>query len=179
MILRDVDLIPRLVADPPLLDPHYAYKMTTNGMSYGLSCAGYDIRVAINPMGDDKVAMGIRPHEFMLVSTLEKFNMPDDLLGEVKDKSTWARRGLAVQNTVIEPGWCGYLTLELSNHGDSSVWIKGGDPIAQILFHQLAGPVENPYTGKYQNQEDRPVRAREEMPNPVGKMPPAPERVMF
>jgi len=123
-----------------------------HGMSFGLSAAGYDIRIAQSRV--------VEPGGFVLASTVEHFDMPYDLLAEVKDKSTWARRGLAVQNTVIEPGWRGYLTLEISNHGEMSVRIEGGSPIAQILFHQLAQPTEQAYRGKYQDQEARPVEAR-------------------
>ena len=55
----------------------------------------------------------IEPGQFLLAATVERFQMPNDLMGIVHDKSTWARRGLVVQNTVIEPGWHGYLTIEV------------------------------------------------------------------
>jgi len=113
------------------------------GMSYGLSAAGYDIRIA----EDVDILFG----EFSLASSMEHFNMPDDVLAYVKDKSTWARQGLAVQNTVIEPGWKGYLTLELTSH-QKTLFIKKGMPIAQIVFHRLEAATEQPYDGKYQNQ---------------------------
>ena len=124
------------------------------GMSYGLSSAGYDIRIH-----EDRV---IYPGKYDLAASLECFRMPDHLLGIVHDKSTWARRGLAVQNTVIEPGWKGFLTLELTNHGGEILRIKAGSPIAQIVFHLLDHPTEKPYTGKYQNQEAGPQIARYE-----------------
>ena len=69
------------------------------GVSYGVSSAGYDVRIAQDVL--------LWPGRFVLASTIEKFCMPDDLIGIVHDKSTWARRGVAVQNTVIEPGWNG------------------------------------------------------------------------
>lgn len=116
------------------------------GMSYGLSAAGYDIRIA----EDIELINGT----FCLASSLEYFNMPDDVLAYVKDKSTWARQGLAVQNTVIEPGWKGYLTLELTNHTrDKLIVLRKGMPIAQIIFHRLDFATEQPYDGKYQNQQ--------------------------
>lgn len=127
-------------------------KGTVGGMSYGLSSAGYDIRIAANKV--------IRKGSFALASTLERFKMPNNLVGIVHDKSTWARLGLAVQNTVIEPGWEGYLTLELTNHGRVSLSIYEGMPIAQVVFHFLDQPTENPYTGKYQHQEAGPQEAR-------------------
>lgn len=136
-----------------VLEP-WAERGTQSGMSFGLSCAGYDIRC--------KQGLIIAPGDFMLASTLEHFWMPADVLGRVADKSTWARRGLAVQNTVIEPGWRGYLTLEITNHSKETLVVQQGDPIAQILFERLESPPERPYTGKYQDQEDRPVEALSE-----------------
>jgi len=115
------------------------------GMTYGLSVAGYDIRIA--------QTIKIEPKDFVLASSIEEFNMPNNVLAYVKDKSTWARQGLFVQNTVIEPGWKGFLTLELTN--DMNIvprYLEKGMPIAQIVFHYLDEPAEQPYDGKYQNQ---------------------------
>jgi dCTP deaminase len=114
-------------------------------MSFGLSSAGYDIRIAeefILPSSGYKLA-----------STVEQFDMPNDIIGMVHDKSTWARRGLSLFNTVIEPGWKGYLTLELVNHSYKPMTIESGTPIAQVVFMQLDEPTEQPYSGKYQNQK--------------------------
>ena len=83
--------------------------------------------------------------------------MPRNMTGIVHDKSTWARKGLSVFNTVIEPGWKGWLTLELVYHGSEILHIKAGSGIAQVLFHQNAEYAQ--YTGKYQNQRDEPVAA--------------------
>jgi deoxycytidine triphosphate deaminase len=78
----------------------------SSGMSYGLSCAGYDVRLA----RDETLVSG-----FTTVGvTLEHMDFPPDLLGLVKDKSTWARKGVQVQNTVIEPGWRGHLAVEMT-----------------------------------------------------------------
>jgi dCTP deaminase len=99
---------------------------------------------------------------FKLASTVEEFNIPDDVMGVVHDKSSWARKGLCVQNTVIEPGWRGFLTLELSYHGDKFLIVEKGDPIAQIIFHQLDEPTYEPYDGKYQDQASGPQQAIEE-----------------
>lgn len=122
-----------------------------NGMSYGLGPAGYDIRVAEGEI--------LRPGQFWLASSVEHFRMPNDVLAYVKDKSTWARRGICVQNTVIEPGWRGYLTLEITNHGYDYIRFRSGDPIAQIVFHRLEQATEAPYSGKYQDQLSGPVEA--------------------
>lgn len=122
------------------------------GTTFGLSACGYDVRL------DQHVE--ICPGEFVLASTVEHFTMPGDVVAIVHDKSTWARRGLAVQNTVIEPGWCGYLTLELTNHSRDTLVLPEGSPVAQILFHALDRETDSPYSGKYQNQERGPQSAR-------------------
>ncbi|KWT70741.1 Deoxycytidine triphosphate deaminase (dUMP-forming) [Hyphomicrobium sulfonivorans] len=121
------------------------------GMTFGLGPAGYDVRIA--------ETLTLASGQAALASTIEHFDMPDDLLGHVADKSTWARRFLAVQNTIIEPGWKGFLTLELSNHGGEAIEIIAGMPIAQIILHQLDQPTERPYAGKYQDQRRGAVPA--------------------
>jgi len=99
----------------------------------------------------------IKPGRFTIASAIEEFQMPTNLVGVVHDKSTWARRGLSVFNTVLEPGWKGFLTLELVYHGQDVLHIPAGAGIAQILFSRIE--TEGRYTGKYQNQADRPVEA--------------------
>ena len=121
------------------------------GMSSGLSACGYDVRIA--------QTVTVVPGGFALASTVERFAMPDDLTGLVRDKSTLARLGMQVFNTVIEPGWYGYLTLELANHGLTTITLQAGQPIAQVMFARLDQPTDRPYRGKYQDQENRPVEA--------------------
>lgn len=133
------------------------------GKSYGLTAAGYDIRLGKlrHPRRSHALveALHLRPGEFMLAASLEKVTVPNDLQVIVHDKSSWARKGLALQNTVLEPGWEGYITLELSNHGTLGIELKSGMPIAQLVFHELDFPTEKPYTGKYQNQGSDPQEA--------------------
>lgn len=138
-----------LLVDQPV-SPMFVSKHKKHGVSYGLSEAGYDIRI--------KQEVWLHPlRRFRLASTAERFHMPNNLVAVVHDKSTWARRGLSVFNTVIEPGWEGYLTLELVYHGWGLLKIPAGAGIAQVLFHHIAEPAA--YRGKYQNQPDRPVAA--------------------
>lgn len=127
-------------------------KHEKSGTSFGLSEAGYDLRI------DQDITLSA-DKRFSLASACELFQMPHDLVGIVHDKSTWARQGLSVFNTVIEPGWHGYLTAELVYHGDGELFIPCGSGIAQVLFHEIA--VDADYgNGKYQNQERGPVEAR-------------------
>ena len=120
-------------------------------MTFGLGPAGYDVRV--------DQTMLLKPGAFALASTVEHFAIPDDIVGFVLDKSSWARQGLSLFNTVMEPGWKGYLTLELANLSGKPIAIFEGSPIAQIMFQRLAEPTESPYVGKYQNQQKGPQPA--------------------
>lgn len=133
------------------LSPIVPRKERLHGVSYGLSEAGYDIRIK------QTVSFGTGQPRFQIASTVEKFHMPNVLVGVVHDKSTWARRGLSVFNTVIEPGWSGWLTLELVYHGEETLVIPAGCGIAQVLFSRLHD--FGAYEGKYQHQPDRPVEA--------------------
>lgn len=144
-------------------------KRKEHGVSFGLSEAGYDIRIKQNisfNVDEFSCVVGVMAPDgpsftqgrFVLASAIEEFQMPPNLVGIVHDKSTWARRGLSVFNTVIEPGWNGFLTLELVYHGQEDLIIPAGSGIAQVIFHELAQPAQ--YEGKYQNQEDKPVAAR-------------------
>jgi dCTP deaminase len=142
----------------------YRSKQKFNGVSHGLSEAGYDIRIkqdlTFHRLYDDmQVTMGAnkRSSRFALASSIEEFHMPSNLVGVVHDKSTWARRGIGVFNTVIEPGWEGFLTLEIVYHGDETLFIPAGSGIAQVLFSEVSNRAQ--YSGKYQCQADEPVAA--------------------
>lgn len=142
------------------------HKEHTETSSYGLAEAGYDIRLKqeicyrFDERGIPYVLVdGIKHYgHFTLASAIEEFQMPDNLVGVVHDKSTWARKGVAVNNTVVEAGWKGYLTLEITFNGSEEVTLPKGCGIAQVVFSELSDSVS--YDGKYQNQEDKPVSAR-------------------
>lgn len=169
MVVNKFDLL----ALKPIIDM-IPCKVLHNGVSHGLSEAGYDIRIKqdikfmpnytravihiTEPEHDRHTQYQDRTGRFVLASAIEEFQMPPNLVGIVHDKSTWARKGLSVFNTVIEPNWHGFLTLELVYHGYEDLHIPAGSGIAQVIFHQLT---ENAYyNGKYQNQEDKPVEAK-------------------
>lgn len=146
-------------------------KQKVHGTSYGLSEAGYDIRLKqdlqFRPEGTNGPHVWsqtppmrggpITDGRFVLASAIEKFDMPTDLVGVVHDKSTWARQGVSVFNTVIEPGFKGGLTLEIVFHGNEPIHIPAGAGIAQVLFHKVQEHAQ--YNGKYQNQSSDPVPA--------------------
>lgn len=127
-------------------------RTVSHGLTFGLSSHGYDVRI--------KQHLWVPQGRFKLASTVEHFDMPTDVCGRVHDKSTLARLGLAVQNTIIEAGWRGFLTLEISNNGYRDLELLPGQPIAQIIFELLDQPTDQPYAGKYQDQADEPVEAK-------------------
>lgn len=141
----------------------FCERSVTNGMSYGLSACGYDVRLDLSHLPlEYSRAWLLQSGKFVLAATIEHMTIPKNLVAMVHDKSTWARRGLAVQNTIAEPGWRGWLTLELTNHGPDALILRHGDPIAQIVFHTMDQEASEPYNGKYQDQQRGPQKAREE-----------------
>lgn len=133
------DTLRRIKPLEPFCETGKAY-----GRSFGVSHAGYDVRL------DQDIWLW--PKGFTLASTIERFAMPNDLLGVVHDKSTNIRLGIAVHNTIIECGWSGYLTLEISNQSWMPRFLRRGTPIAQVVFHMIDAPCSG-YSGKYQNQK--------------------------
>lgn len=121
------------------------------GTSWGLTECGYDIRLA-------QTVRMFPGRRFVLASAVEEFCMPLHLMGRVLNKSTWARRGIdASMTTNIEPGWRGFLTLELRYAGWKPVSIPAGVGIAQVIFERISEPAL--YRGKYQDQPARPTGA--------------------
>ena len=101
----------------------------------------------------------LHPGEFVLGSTRERVRIPDDLVARLEGKSSLGRLGLLIHSTAgyVDPGWDGYLTLELSNVANLPITIYPGMKIGQISFFRLSSPAERPYgskeTGsKYQGQ---------------------------
>ncbi len=142
--------------DKPLITP-FVKRSVYCGRSYGLSGASYDVRL-------DR-GLWLLPWYGRLASTIERFQMPDNIAAFVKDKSSNARRFIATQATFLDPGWCGYLTLELTLHRPCPIYLESGTPIAQIVFVYLDEPTEQPYGkfgNKYQNQPPCPVKAIDE-----------------
>ncbi len=140
--------------DRPLISP-FRERYTANGRSGGLGPAGYDICL------DQDIT--VWEGDMLLASSHEHFDLPNNIVCRIADKSSWIRIGLTVGNTVAEPGWRGWLTLELFYHRTEPAWldIPAGTPIAQCLFERLEASTELPYEGKYQDQSRGPQPARE------------------
>lgn len=159
-----------------MIEP-FLEKQTRQGViSYGLSSYGYDARLARefriftnvdNALVDPKAFSPnsfveresdvciIPPNSFVLARTVEYFRVPRDVLVICLGKSTYARCGLIVNVTPLEPEWEGHVTLEISNTTPLPAKVYADEGIAQFIFLQGAGPCEVSYAdraGKYMHQ---------------------------
>lgn len=95
------------------------------------------------------------PHSYGLGLTLEYFRIPREVLGLCHGKSTYARCGVIVNTTPLEPEWTGHLVLEFSNSSSTSVRLYAQEGVAQVIFMEAAQICETSYAdraGKYQDQ---------------------------
>lgn len=95
-----------------------------------------------------QVSFTLRPHDFVLASTVEYVRIPRDLVAIVEGKSSLARIGLKVHVTAgyIDPGFEGNITLELCNmSGNNDIELMPGMRISQLAFHRVDGKVQRPY----------------------------------
>ncbi len=183
--LEQAAMLPGLLADHQIrhlaqtqhmIEP-FVEKQTRDGViSYGLSSFGYDARAARefkiftnvdNAMVDPKdfshqsfvdrstdVCI-IPPNSFALTHTVEYFRIPKDVLVICLGKSTYARCGLIVNVTPLEPGWEGHVTLEISNTTPLPAKVYANEGVAQFLFFKGSAPCEVSYAdrkGKYMGQ---------------------------
>ncbi len=145
-------------------------------ISYGLSSYGYDLRVAdefkvftnvyssvVDPKGFDErsfvslqtdICM-VPPNSFALARSIEYFRIPRDILTICLGKSTYARCGIIVNVTPLEPEWRGKVTLEISNTTPLPARIYANEGLAQVIFLGSDEPCQVSYKdrgGKYQGQ---------------------------
>lgn len=95
-------------------------------------------------------------HSFVLGSSLEYFKIPRKALGICLGKSTYARLGVIVNVTPLEPEWEGYITMEISNTSPNAVKVYSNEGIAQIVFFESDEPCKVSYgdrKGRYQKQK--------------------------
>jgi dCTP deaminase len=112
----------------------------------------FDPRSFIDFQGDVCI---IPPNSFVLARTIEHFRIPRDVLCICMGKSTYARCGLVVNVTPLEPEWTGFVTLEISNTTPLPAKVYANEGVAQVLFFQSDEPCEVSYAdrkGKYQGQ---------------------------
>ena len=93
------------------------------------------------------------PGQFVLATTMEYFELPDDLTAFVEGRSSLGRMGLFVQNAGwVDPGFHGEITLELYNANRCAIELKAGRRVGQLVFAKLDDTALHPYRGKYQGQ---------------------------
>lgn len=112
--------------------------------------------------GDGDVIM-VPPHSYILGYSVEYFRVPRTLSGTCVGKSTYARCGIVVNTTPLEPGWDGHLTIEIANVAPCPIELFAGEGIAQVRFEMLDKKPECDYAkkqGKYQSQGPEPIPAR-------------------
>lgn len=141
----------------PMIDPFVENQKSEGIISYGLSSYGYDARLGnrfrifhninstlIDPKEPDDRCFAdieadfcvIPPNSYVLAHTVEKFCIPRDVLAICLGKSTYARWGIIVNVTPLEPEWEGTVTLEISNSTPCPVKIYANEGICQLIFLQ-------------------------------------------
>src|SRR6202051_927560 len=172
--------IRRMAREQRMIEPfeESLTRQTSEGpvISYGLSSYGYDLRVAdefkvftnvynavVDPKAfDDRAFVDIKgssclvpPNSFALARSVEYFRIPRDVLTLCVGKSTYARCGIIVNVTPLEPEWEGHVTLEISNTTPLPARIYANEGLAQVIFLAATEPCETSYAnraGKYQGQ---------------------------
>ena len=159
-----------------MIEPFVEAQRADGCISYGLSSYGYDARVAddfkiftnvdsaiVDPKNFDSNSFVDRktdvciipPNSFALARTVEYFRVPRDVLVICLGKSTYARCGIIVNVTPLEPGWEGHVTLEFSNTTPLPAKVYANEGACQFLFLQGNEPCEVSYAdraGKYMGQ---------------------------
>ncbi len=176
MGLKADNWIKMMALEQGMIDPFVEGQKGNGVISFGLSSYGYDIRVAdtfkiftnvnstvVDPKNFDPNAYVdfkggvcvIPPNSFVLAHSVETMRMPRDVTGVVLCKSTYIRAGVLIPTTVLEAGWEGIITLEISNVTPLPARVYANEGIAQILFFEGDEACDVSYadrSGKYQNQ---------------------------
>ena len=174
-IMSDV-WIRRMAQEKGMIEPFVETQKREGVISYGLSSYGYDARVApefkiftnvnssvVDPKNFDPDSFVDRetdvcvipPNSFALARTVEYFRVPEDVLVICLGKSTYARCGIIVNVTPLEPGWEGHVTLEFSNTTPLPAKIYANEGACQFLFLKGNERCETSYkdrAGKYMGQ---------------------------
>ena len=159
-----------------LIDPFVDHQVKDGNVSYGLSSFGYDFRVSdtfkvlknaqkvtLDPKGTPSEVfedfkgdvLTLPPHAFCLGQSIEYFRIPRNIVTVAFGKSTYARCGIIVNVTPLEPEWEGHVTLEFSNTTPLPAKIYAHEGVAQMLFYQSDEQCETTYKqrgGKYMGQ---------------------------
>lgn len=160
-----------------MIEPFVPEQMRDGKVSYGLSAYGYDFRVAdefripsglklgtvIDPKDFDGSAFAevkgatcdIPSNSYVLARSFEYFRIPRNVLALVTGKSTYARCGVILNVTPLEPEWEGFITMAIVNAAPLPVRIYANEGIGQVIFFESDTPPDTSYAdkkGKYQAQ---------------------------
>lgn len=168
--------IKKMSLEYKMIDPFEDKQVRNDVISYGVSSYGYDLRIAnefkiftninttiVDPKNFDPQSLVdykgevciIPPNSFALARSVEYFRIPENVITICVGKSTYARCGIITNVTPFEPGWEGYVTLEVSNTTPIPAKIYANEGIAQVLFFEGDEPCDISYAskrGKYQAQ---------------------------
>jgi len=186
MSIKPDSWIKKMALECEMIKPFEPDQVKKNNISYGLSSYGYDIRISdqfkiFKPdlfferakrvekivLDPKKIDPGlfedfqapvciIPPNSFILAMSLEYFKMPPNVLALCAGKSTYARIGVIVNITPLEPSWEGYLTIAISNTSGASAKLYANEGIAQVVFFESSEQCNITYAdrkGKYQSQQ--------------------------
>jgi dCTP deaminase len=135
-VLSDAEIEARIKSKSLVLNPFDPSSL--NG-------AGYDLRLS---MGTN-----ISAGTHQLVATMERVELPDDLVGTLHIRSSLARAGILASLALVDPGFRGQLTISLYNAGSDPCIMSKGDKFVQIILHSLSMKTHRPYRGKYQDSQ--------------------------
>jgi len=176
MAIKPDKWIRKMALEEEMIAPFVESQVRDNVISYGVSSYGYDVRIAdeykiftnlnstiVDPKQFDPRSFVdfkgdvciVPPNSFALGRTIEYFKIPRKTIAICVGKSTYARCGIITNVTPLEPGWEGYITLEVSNTTPLPAKIYSGEGIAQILFFESDEECLVSYAdkkGKYQRQ---------------------------
>ena len=165
------------MAEKGMIEPFNKEQVREGVISYGISSYGYDMRIAdefkiftninntiVDPKGFDIKSFIdfkgdvciVPPNSFVLGRSVEYFRIPREVLVICLGKSTYARCGIVINVTPLEPEWEGYVTIEISNTSPLPAKIYANEGIAQLLFIEGSEVCEKSYAdkaGKYQAQK--------------------------
>ncbi len=177
MSVKNDRWIRRMVKEHQMIEPFAENQKRDGVISYGLSSYGYDLRVAdeykiftnvnnsiVDPKNFDERSFVefkgplciVPPNSFALARSVEYFRIPRSVLTICVGKSTYARCGIIVNVTPLEPEWEGFVTLEISNTTPLPARVYSNEGLCQIVFFQSDEVCETSYKdkkGKYQAQQ--------------------------
>ncbi len=160
-----------------MIEPYADQRQRVGKISFGVSSYGYDFRLSneykipdfgavscLDPKKMERISFRdyagrtcrIPPHSFVLGRSEEYFRIPRDVIVICQGKSTYARCGIIVNVTPLEPEWEGFITVAIVNASPVSAKVYSGEGIAQLVFIRSEGECKTSYAdrkGKYQTQK--------------------------